>query len=335
MKIYADKLPQTLKQGLAPLYLLSGDEILLVQEAQDLICKQAKANGFDEKNTHDAGSNFSWDNFQASLCNRSLFASKTLHILRMPEMKLTQEGKNCLANYAKNPSKNNLLLIITGKIDKATQNTKWFKAIEQGAVFIQVWPITLKDLPNFIAKRLQAFNLQAEPYALRFLAENTDGNLLATAQEIEKLALIYQNKTLTLEEILNACADSSRYDLFALTDSALKGDKQHTVKILENLKNADGQPVLILWALSREIRTLLSIKHKTAHGESLQQTFKTHAIWPQRQPLFQSALKRHPETTLQKLLKRASDIDLMIKGLKKDNVWDKLMQLSLRLASRS
>jgi DNA polymerase III subunit delta len=60
--------------------------------------------------------------------------------------------------------------------------------------------------------------LNADDAACQFLAERLEGNLLAAAQEIERLALLYgKDSTLDLETLRAAVADSARFDSFRLS----------------------------------------------------------------------------------------------------------------------
>jgi len=49
MQVKAENLAQQLKKGLAPIYLIYGDELLLVQEAADAIRAAARAQDFSER----------------------------------------------------------------------------------------------------------------------------------------------------------------------------------------------------------------------------------------------------------------------------------------------
>ena len=54
MKTQPAQLPQLLKKSLAPVYLISGDEPLLVQESCDQVRAAARAAGFHDRMTYHA-----------------------------------------------------------------------------------------------------------------------------------------------------------------------------------------------------------------------------------------------------------------------------------------
>ena len=60
MRIYSEKLPTTLAAGILPLYIISGDEPLLVQESADLIREHLKNLGFIEREIFHVDGSFDW-----------------------------------------------------------------------------------------------------------------------------------------------------------------------------------------------------------------------------------------------------------------------------------
>ena len=64
--------------------------------------------------------------------------------------------------YLENPPDDTLLLVICGKVDKATRNTKWVKALDHLGVVSIAYPVTARDLTEWITQRLQTRGLVAE-----------------------------------------------------------------------------------------------------------------------------------------------------------------------------
>jgi DNA polymerase III subunit delta len=332
MKLTVDKLSQQLNKSLAPIYIVSGDETLLVEETSQLIQDAAIKKGFTEREIYYITPQFDWNQLLATANNLSLFAEQSLIELRIPTGKVNDAGKKALKEYAGNPPANKILLIISGKLETSTQNTKWFKTIEQAGIFAPIWPITTAQLPYWLKDRLNKEGLTATPDALQFLTERTDGNLLAARQEIEKLSLLYDKKQLTLDEIINAISDSARYNIFVLADTILGGNAKRALSILAHLKAEGTEPTIILWALTREIRTLVNMAEIAKQGLPIDQILAQQKVWEKRKPFYRLALKRSNLNKLLKLLKNAGVVDRIIKGVEPDNVWDKLNQLTLGLA---
>lgn len=331
MKITDNQLHNVLAKSLAPIYLISGDETLLVEEASQLIRDKIYAQGFTERQIFQVTPKFDWTTLLAHANSLSLFNDKSLLELRIPNGKLNEAGKKSLLTYATQPASDKILLIITSKLSAAVQNSKWFKTIEKIGVVVQIWPITPQQLPNWIMQRLKQHNITTEPDAIKLLTESTEGNLLATKQEIEKLILLYDKKHLTTDDILAAISDHARFDIFTLADAALGGDIKRTLRIMMKLQNEGVEPTLVLWTLAREIRSLINMAYQLQQGSNINNILYHNHVWEKRKPLVRLSLKRHTTTSLVKLLQYAAKIDRLIKGIDNGNIWDSLSQLAFKL----
>ncbi len=332
MKLTLEQLLAHLKSPLAPIYLIAGDEHLLVQEAADAVRLAAKQAGFNERIQLTTETHFDWTLLQQAGQNLSLFSAQQLIELRLTHQKITEAGKQILLDYSTQPPPEKLLLIITAKLDTEIQNSHWYKTIEKNGVIVQLWPLQLTQIPHWIKQRLQMLGLQADAEGIQLLVTRTEGNLLAAAQEIEKLGLLYPPGQLTVEQIADASADHARYDVFNLIDYILQGQRYSTVRILNSLKEEAVEPTLILWAIAREIRNLTLLAQAIANGQSLAQAFTQYRVWEKRKPWISRTLKCHSLATLQHCLQQAAQVDRLIKGASRGSVWDELASLALRLS---
>ncbi|WP_127477936.1 DNA polymerase III subunit delta [Sulfurivermis fontis] len=332
MRLRPEQLPSHVEKPLLPIYLVSGDEPLQLNEVVDALRGAARAQGYREREVLQVEAGFDWGTLAAAGSNLSLFAERKIIELRMPSGKPGDAGAKALTAYAAEPSPDNLLLISCGKLEKQQQNSKWFKALEEAGAVVQVWPVEPRALPGWVRQRLQARGLQATPEAAQLLAERVEGNLLAAAQEVEKLALLYGSGPLDAEQVRSAVADSARYDVFELADAALGGDAPRCARILEGLRGEGEEPVLTLWALVREVRALAIIAAGQAAGTGLETLLQQQRVWDKRKPLYQAALKRHNLRRWRALLRRAARLDRICKGAEPGNPWDELLQFSLLMA---
>lgn len=332
MKLYPDKLSRHLKDQLMPIYLVTGDEPLIVQEACDSIRQAARKAGCEEREVHHAETGFDWQQVLMSANSLSLFADKKIIDLRIPNGKPGDAGAKALIEYATNASPDNILLITCPKLDGNQKRSKWFKALDKQGVVVEVWPIDANRITGWIAQRLKSAGLHADQDALRMLAERAEGNLLAGVQEIEKLKLLSDEKNITPQLINQVVADSARYDVFTLVDRALMGDARSALKTLSGLKGEGTEATVILWALTREIRTLALAAEAVGKGQAEDWALKNAGVWDKRKPMFKQALHRLPLNMLYTLLRKATAIDQSVKGINKGNTWDLLEQLVLKLS---
>lgn len=332
MKIKPEQLTPLLKKSLAPIYLVSGDEFLLVQETCDIIRKHAVSSGYEERETFYIEPGFNWENFLNSVNNFSLFGNQKLIELHI-RSKLTEGGGKILQNYAENPSADKILLIVTNKLDASLQKTAWFKAIDSSGYTIAIWPLDQNQFPSWINNRLLASGLKINNEGLKLLADHVVGNLLAAVQEIEKLVLLYGKGNLTASQISEALSDNARFNIYNLLDAAINKTPEKINRILSNLKNENIDPTLILWSIANELRSLINISFAIKNGVNIEDALTQNNIWPKRKPAIKKLLAQYNLEQLHNLLKKASTIDLIIKGANNQQVlWHELERLYLTLA---
>jgi DNA polymerase III subunit delta len=265
MPIGPDQLPQQLKRGIAPLYFIFGDEPLLIDEAVDAL-RAAVAQAHYEREVVNVEPGFDWNGFYASLQSGSLFSTRRLIELRLPTGKPGDAGGKILSELAQSPSADVVLAVRCGKLDRAVRTTKWAKAFEAAAVTVQVYPLETAQLPAWINRRMRAAGLTPGPGVADRLAYHVEGNLLAGAQEIEKLAMQFGAAEIGLDDIEGVLSDNARYSVFALADACLRGARADCLRILRTLQAEGEAPALICWSLVREIRILARLSGEIAAG---------------------------------------------------------------------
>jgi len=304
----------------------------LANEAADSLRQAAKKQGFNEREVfHADTSSFKWEDVLQSLNSLSLFAEKKLVEIRCAKKHLNDKQ---FLEYWQNSNPDCVTLIITEKLDKTTLNTKWFSALEKNACIVQIWPLDAQQLTRWLQQRAKQQKLNIEPQAIQILQERVEGNLLAAAQELEKLALLYNNQTITAEMLHNAVADNARYDVFGLIDHCLQGNSSRALTILQFLLEEGSSEFLILRSLTREIRTLCICKEAIEGGQSANAALQKNGVWPQRQSFYLDALKRLSFIKCNKLLIDAQQLDLAVMGLVQKNVSNSLQNLCLGLAGK-
>ena len=310
MKLKTEQLGAHLQKQLAPFYIISGDEPLMVQETCDQIRLASKKHGIEERELLHAEAGFDWGDLLDQVNAMSLFASRRLIEVRIPNGKPSDKGK-ALLEIAANPNPDNVVLIVTPRLDAATQKTKWFKALEAAGVFIAIWPIDRNQLPGWVQRRIQAAGMSASQDAVALFAQRIEGNLLAGVQEIEKLRMM-GTQQISIELMEEATAESARYDAVTLADSCLLGNIGDASRILSHLKAEGHEAIMILGALVRKVRQLISLQ---SYGpQRLTEGFKSQNIWPKQQPPFKSALSRLSQAELFECLQTAELTDRAIKG---------------------
>ncbi len=329
MKVRPDQLSQHLAKDLQTIYFISGDEPLQVMESADAVRAAARSRGFTEREVMDVDSGFDWNLLLDAGNSMSLFAEQRILELRMPTGKPGKQGSQVLLEYAERPADDAVLIITSGKLEGSAKNTKWFKTLDQAGVVIQCWPVAPHELPRWVERRMASKGMQPDADAIALIVERVEGNLLAAAQEIDKLFLLYGAGAVSMEQVTAAVADSARYSIYDLVDSALAGDLSRTSRIIGGLKNEGVEPVLALWALSRELRMLTSIAESNMSQDAAMAKAR---VWDNRKALVRKALSRHGLNRWHNFLKRCARIDKVIKGIEQGRAWDELLSLSTQIA---
>ncbi|MEI7680675.1 MAG: DNA polymerase III subunit delta [Betaproteobacteria bacterium] len=334
MIIAAEDLATHLKRKLAPLYTVFGDEPLLVIEAADRIRACARETGYAEREVLIAEQHFDWSRLRISGISLSLFATLRLLELRVPSGKPGVEGGKTLQEYSANLPPDTVTLIQLPEIDWRARKSSWFAALEAAGSMVEATAVKRERLPAWIAARLRAQQQSADEATLEFIAGKVEGNLLAAFQEVQKLALLFPAGELSFAQVKDAVLDVARFDVFDLGEVVLAGDAARLARTLDGLDGEGVAPPLVLWAMSEEIRGAGRLRAAIDSGLPLQQALRDLRIWGPRQQLLQRHINRISSKQVEAALLHAGRIDRISKGLARGDVWDELLQLGLRFASR-
>ena len=327
-----DALGAGLERGLAPLYLIHGEEELVALEAADLIRTRARKNGYLEREVLTVESGFDWSQLIDAMTSVSLFASLKILEVRIPGGKPGTEGGEALARLAQCPPEDTVTLVILPRLERQQQSSKWFQALEKGATVIHAAAIDRIGLPGWISRRLKAQGQTLNPEALGFFADRVEGNLLAARQEVDKLALLYPAGELTLAMLRDAVANVARFDVFHLSESWLSGDGARAARMLEGLEAEGEAPVLVLWSFTEDIRMLLRLRQGLKDGRPIRDLSRDLRLWGNKQKLAEPALRRIGPRRLMTALETCARIDQQIKGVAQGEPWPSLKALAAALS---
>jgi DNA polymerase III subunit delta len=327
MKLNVEALQRHLEKNLLPVYFIHGDEPLLGLESMDLIHHKAKTLGFTECIKLDASRNdLDLQSLTELTQNYSLFGDKRRIQLSISE-KLNEDVEAWLNHFLEVlPQVDDSILIVKApKFSAAQLKKKWLEKLDRLGAVITLWEVEREHLPRWLFQRAEAKGVKLTREAVQMLAEQVEGNLLAAAQVIEKLAVLMPGVMITPEQLQPLLAADARYDVFDLSESVLDGDLARALKILAQLQSESFEATIILWALSKELRILADLT--AARREELPGLYRRHNVWEKRQIHYHKALQRLNHATALKLLADAQKIDLAIKGLGSGNHWHALKHL--------
>ena len=337
MKLNSAQLGKHLQGHLAAVYVVSGDDPLLSQEASDALRNAARSQGFSERQVFHCDASFDWSLLYEAGASLSLFAEQRLIELRIPSGKPGDKGSSALLDYLARPAEDTILLISLPKLDGSAQKTKWAKALidSPDSVFVQIWPVETSQLPQWIRQRLAQAGLSASQDAVELIADRVEGNLLAAHQEIQKLALLHPAGELTWAQVESAVLNVARYDVFKLSEAVLSGQLLRVQRMLDGLQAEGEAAVLVHWALAEDIRALKRVKDAMNAGRPLPMALRENRIWGNKERHYERVLPHASDAALGRLLQSAHWVDGIVKGLKvpdwPQEPWQALQRLALQL----
>lgn len=326
--------------SLAPLYVISGDEPLLLVEACDALRAAATRLSYLERQRFTLDARSDWSAVLGSTQNVSLFGDKRLVDLSLPGGKPGKIGADTLIQLANMAAQNQLIdttvILQLPRIDRATKNTKWCQALEQVACWTEVATVGRPALAHWIAQRLTRQAQSLESPSLEWMSDKVEGNLLAAFQEIQKLALIYPPGPISQEQLEHAVLNVARYSIFDLRDAMMSGQAARTLNILDGLQAEGETPILVLWAIGEEVRLLARLAQAQAKRQDISGLLRQFRVFGPREQLLRRALQNIPVSAWYPAIQHLHDLDKLIKGLKPDgklaDPWEELRRLSLRIA---
>lgn len=329
MQVRAEQLPAQLAKSLAPLYVLHGDEPLLALEAGDAIRASARRGGCAEREVFIAERGFDWAELTHAGASRSLFGGRKLLELRLPTGRPGTQGAAAIERYCERLPEEDVTLVSLPRLRKDEQASGWFQALAGAGVVVDIWPMERAKLPDWIGARLERQRQNAPREVLDFLAERVEGNLLAAHQEVQKLALLAPQGTLSLEQVEQAVTNVARYDTADCASALASGELPRYARVLEGLRGEGEAPNLVLWAIAEELRAILRIQQGLAEGRQMEQLLRENRVWGARQGPMRAAVKRHARERLERALAQAARIDRVIKGVARGDAWDEFLRLGL------
>jgi DNA polymerase-3 subunit delta len=337
MELRPERLERQLAgEPLRPAYLVAGSEPLRVQEAADAIRARAREQGFSEREVFDVDNDFDWNRLSRGLATLSLFATRRLFELRMPTGKPGKDGSEAIREFCENPPPDTVLLIVAQEWSNKHAG-KWSEAIQKAGHLVPVWPLKPHELGDWLLQRLRSRGLVATPDAVQRLADRVEGNLLAAAQEVDKLVLLVDGgRGATAVAIDDAqmeklVADSSRFDVFRLIDTALAGEAARAVRMLAALRAEGEQVAGLMPMVAKEVLVMCGLA-RAAAANQLNSAMREARIWDSKMPAYKRAAERHPPERWEQFAAECGRIDRSSKGRGDGDPWLQLERLLVAIA---
>ena len=321
------QLADHIQKSLAPIYLISGEEPLQIEESLGMLRSHAREIGYQDRHVFHVERGFDWGQLAEQTSNLSLFSDKKILELRLPTGKPGTAGAKALQSYCEHPPEDVLLLIQSGKLDRSALKTKWAQAISNAGVLVRAWPLTGMELIRWVQTRLRQQQLADDRQTAEYIASRVEGNMLAAAQEIEKMALL-QLDTQESNQSTTWVSNQSKYNVFDLVDTILVGQRAKVVKILKQLQRESFAPNLVLWALAELVRAVIyTAQQKRSVAKGVQNVF-----YYNKKDRLATQAHKYSDKQLYGLLEKCSQLDQVIKGRATGDAWHGFTEIALKMA---
>lgn len=348
MRLNPHQLAGHLNRGLAPIYVVGGEEPLLIEESLDAIRLAARKQGYAEREVLEVDAAFDWQRLVDGYASMSLFSSRRIVELRMPRgiapgrRKASDEeeteddeapekisgggsGAKILPELARRPAPDTVLIVVCGKLDYRVRTGGWFAALEQAGASVYVESIKPERLGAWLQERFRRAGLAADEDAVQLMAERTEGHLLAANQDIEKLKLLFPDRPIGVEEVEAAVADSARFEAFALSDKILSGDPAGATRALQRLRDEGEEIPKLLGALGYDLRCWAAAALLYEKTGDAAQACGQAKIWKSRQAKFIKGLARANAVSVLGWLAQCAEIDATFKRGLRGQAWEDLL----------
>jgi DNA polymerase-3 subunit delta len=313
MRCYANQLSSQLKKGLAPFYMVFGEEPYQITQCIMQIRQTAKQQGFDEVIKFTLMPGFDWQEIIAQYQSMSLFSARTLIEFDLNEQKPGTQGSQIFKQLVELVNPDTILVLKGAKAGQDIQRSAWFKALDKQGVFVPCYPLTGNHLSRWLDEQCDSLNLNLHNNAKQSLIDATEGNLLACHQELEKLSLLYGSDLVDQQAVMQGLLNQSKFDIFDLSHALLQGQSEQVVKIMSKLADDNTEAMSIFWAINKEAASLLAMQHGRLNGANMADLYKQFNIWKNQQATTQQALNRLNIKALEQITKHLAQFDAAYK----------------------
>ncbi|RXJ73087.1 DNA polymerase III subunit delta [Veronia nyctiphanis] len=329
MRTYPEQLPQRLMQGLVGNYLIFGNEPLLKQESAEAVIQKGKSEGFEEVHRFSVDAQLNWNDVYDSCQAMSLFSARQIIILNLPDNALTTSQANSLKELQPLLHQDILLILDGPRLNKKQESAKWFTLFANQGTYVPCNTPDQRQLPKFVENRCHALGLKPDHESVMMLSQWHEGNLMALAQSLMKLQLLFPDGNLTLPRLQESLSRHNHFTPFQLTDAMIEGKPKRVVNILRQFEGEGVEITILLRVIQKELVQLCKMQEYGQNGMPLGKIFDHFKVWQARRPPLTSALHRLTLPKLMILLGKLNDIELMVKTDYGSQPWSLLAEFCI------
>ena len=208
----------------------------------------------------------------------------------------------------------NTILIFTVNEEKVDERKKITKKIKKDYKLIS---FNQNETPNSLVRNLlNGYNITSSN--INLLIDRVGTNPLILENEVNKIKLYKDDKTVTKEDILNLTTKRPEIDIFKLIDDIVMKNKDEALEIYNEMLKVNEEPLKIVILLASQFRLMYQAKELAKKGYSEKNISELLKVHPYRVKLALQKGKKYKAETLLNYLSVLADIDIAIKTGKTD-----------------
>ena len=310
------------RNGLAPLYLIVGEEAYLRDRAVWTIRSAAKqCSGVAEGSSESDEQFFNYDVLYADETDAievltiaqeiSFFAARRLVIMTWAEKLPAREGE-ALIPYFHNPSETTTLVIVSAKLDG---RLKWVQQIKKHAMVIDCTPLYENQRVGWVAKQAAQAGIKLEENALHMLKELSAEGLYVTHNELQKLSAYLPSGVCgSVQDVEAIRGMEPGASVFDLSEAIGSGESGKSLSIIAKNLEVGEAPLRILGALIWQVRRVWKAKSLLQQGVAQSKIAREVGIPPFRSAEFFRQVQHWSEPQLRLAWDEFCQADSALKG---------------------
>ncbi len=290
--------------------LIYGDEPFLINKKVDEIINKNNVVIYDMELS-------SMDKVKEEVISFSMF-SETKDVLCNNCSFLTSSSDNkeyleTLIDILKKDIDNRLILIVNGKIDERKKAVK--ELIRIGTIFVYN---KLKDyeITKYIGEQFKKKGYKIDISTINYFQNYVGNNLYIINNEMEKMDLYKEDKTITMEDINEISSKAIEDNIFELIDAVVNKNIDKALKIYDDLILMNEEEIKLISILADQFRLIFQTKTLYDSGYSELDVIKQLDIHPYRIKLASSSHISIEEA--KRFLIKLYELDVSIKTGKKE-----------------
>ena len=312
---------QIKQKKIAPIYLVHGTELFLMNETKQLLINTILEE--DEKEF-----NFSAYDLEETSIEEALEDAETLPFLGDKKVVflhnpvfLTSEKKKekvehnvaRLEAYLREPAPFTVLVFFA-PYEKLDERKKVTKELKKHAVTIEAKKLTEPELTNWIQSRAKVNGVEINQEAIELLLALVGPNLFMLTSEVDKLALYASGKEMIDTRLVEMLVSRSlEQNIFTLIDKIVQRKLDEALRIYYDLLKQNEEPIKILSLIAGQFRLLYQVKELSRRGYGQQQIAGFIKVHPFRVKLAAGQAGKFTDEELTAFMKMLAEADYQMK----------------------